>query len=384
MPLRVLLVANTLPPTDVSGVGEQVVQLADGLGERGCEVRVLGRSESGWGAKKGLFPLSVLPRLAREMRSFRPHVVQTHESDGGLVTLYLAATRGTLDVVPRLVALLQVSYWREFQAVRPLLLPPNAKVAPSRAEQLFKWTRAPWHVLLGLITATSVDQVLAPSRQTLRELQHDYGVIGGAVLPNAMVQRKAQLKPVAVPEGEQGFLIVGRMRVRKGIETALAAIASLDPARRPWLWLAGDGEHRKALEAAAQRLGVENRVRFLGRCSAGQVLTLLSRARALVVPSTYEGMPLVILEAMSESCPVIASAVSGIPEVVIDGETGWLVPPENHRELARVMGRVARKEEEAVRRGRAGYRRWLRYFRPEEAAAVWLQIVDATPGARES
>ncbi len=375
MSLRVLLIANTLPPTDVSGVGEQVVQLADGLRERGCEVRILGRAESGLGSIKALFPLTVVSRALREVHRFRPEVVQTHESDGGLVVFFLAVVRDLLEVRPRLVALFQVSYRREFRAVRRLNLPTAAQVEPSRSEKIFKWTRAPWHILLGLLSARSVDQVLAPSRQTLRELEEDYGVTEGAVLPNAMIERKAQPEPVAIPDHEQGLLIVGRMRVRKGIEVALAALASMPTENRPRLWLAGDGEHRPGLEAAAERLRLQEHVRFLGRCTAGQVLTLLNRTSALLVPSTYEGMPLVILEAMSESCPVVASAVSGIPEVVIDGETGWLVPAEDATALASAIEAVSVDQEETLRRGRAGYLRWMRYFRPQEAAAVWLERV---------
>lgn len=378
MPLRVLLAANTLPPTDVSGVGEQVLQLADGLRELGCEVEVLGRAESGLGSRKGLYPLTAVPRVLRAVRRFRPDVVQTHESDGGLVALALAVRRGTFDLQPRLLSLLQVSYCREFTAVRTLDLPPAARVRPSLAERVFKWTRAPWHVLLGLVTAQAADRILAPSRRTLDELATDYGVEGGVVLPNAMAAEKARPEPVAVPEGETGILIVGRMRVRKGIEVALAALSAIDPERSPKLWLAGDGEHRAGLEAAAHRLGVEESVRFLGRCSAGQVMTLMRRARALVVPSTYEGMPLVVLEAMSRKLPVIASAVSGIPEVVIDGRTGWLVPPEDPAALAEAIETAVGTPGEAARRGLAGHRRWLDHYQPRQVAQEWMRLIGET------
>src|SRR3954453_16025188 len=104
--MRILLVANTLPPRDVSGVGEQVLQLAAGLRETGCDVEVLGRGPDGVRGPKVLFPLFAVPAVWRALRRFRPHVVQVHESDGGLAALLVRI----IQPRTRLVALLQVSY----------------------------------------------------------------------------------------------------------------------------------------------------------------------------------------------------------------------------------------------------------------------------------
>src|SRR5688500_9645514 len=112
-PLRVLLVANTLPPRDVSGVGEQVLQLAAGLRASGCAVEVLGRGPGQVGGPKVLFPLFAVPAVRRALRRFRPHVVQVHESDGGLAAWWVRSLASRLDPEPRLVALLQVSYLEE-------------------------------------------------------------------------------------------------------------------------------------------------------------------------------------------------------------------------------------------------------------------------------
>ena len=90
--MRVLLIANTLPPRDVSGVGEQVLQLAAGLRELGDEVEVLGRARGAAGPKV-LFPLTIVPAAWRALRRFRPHVVQVHESDGALAALLVRAVR---------------------------------------------------------------------------------------------------------------------------------------------------------------------------------------------------------------------------------------------------------------------------------------------------
>ncbi len=372
MPPRVLLVANTLPPRDVSGVGEQVLQLAAGLREAGCEVEVLGRGPG----PKALFPLFAVPAVWRALRRFRPHVVQVHESDGGLAALVVAIVAPLLDPVPRLVALLQVSYVEERRAVRPLVAAGRVLGRPGSVERRFRWLKAPLQIFLGSLTASVADLVLAPSAATAEEIRRDYKVEAPGVLPN--VTGGLPIEPVLEEAGEERgyFLLVGRLRIRKGVEVLLEALRALrDRQLEIRLLIAGDGEHRAALERRAAELELGAAVRFLGRCDASRVRGLLRGARALFVPSIYEGMPLVVLEAMEAGVPVIASAVSGIPEVVEDGETGWLVPPEAPDALADALAAVLADPAEASRRGAAGRRRVDERFRPAHAAAAWMRWV---------
>jgi glycosyltransferase involved in cell wall biosynthesis len=485
-PLRVLLIANTLPPADVSGVGEQVLQLAAGLREEGCEVEVLGRaagrrrgavapmelaagtlgarpgaeagrgpgsSPEGAAGPKVLFPLTVVPAAWRALRRLRPHVVQVHESDGALAALLVYALRRSLSPRPRLVALLQVSYAEERRAVRPLRAPDGRVLGrPGAVERRFRRGKGRLQVVLGRLTARLADLVLAPSAVTAGEIERDYGVGGVGVLPNVtggvpvsgegagpveaanrsargeslarspnaeppppLGREPGQPEPVvagadSAPRGERAasdggsgagaFLFVGRLRIRKGVEVLLEAVAELPsssprgsvvretPAGAsavsaskspPLLLVAGDGEHRAALESRAAELGLGERVHFLGRCDAARVRALIAACRALVVPSIYEGMPLVVLEAMEAGVPVVASRVSGIPEVVVDGETGWLVPPEDPDALAAALAEVLADPGEARRRGAAGRRRADERFRPAHAARRWLAA--AVPGA---
>jgi glycosyltransferase involved in cell wall biosynthesis len=375
--MRVLLIANTLPPRDVSGVGEQVLQLAAGLREMGDEVVVLGRGPSGAMGPKVLFPLAVVPAAWRALRRFRPHVVQVHESDGALAALLVRAARGAPGA-PLLTALLQVSYVEELRAVRPLVAPDGEVLGrPGRVERRFRRWKAPFQILLGLVTVRAADLVLAPSAATAAELRRDYRAERVEVIPNVT-------GGVAVPPagkdiaGEAGYLLfVGRLRIRKGVEVLLAALRELR-GRVPGatLRIAGDGEHRAALERKAAEMGLGDAVSFLGTRDAGQVRELLAGAAALVVPSIYEGMPLVVLEAMERGVPVVASAVSGIPEVVVGGETGWLVPPEDPAALAAALEEVLGDPVEAGRRGEAGRRRIDERYRPAMAAASWRAAIE--------
>jgi len=372
----VLLVANTLPPRDVSGVGEQVLQLAAGLRQEGAEVQILGRGPGGVAGPKVLFPLFAVPAVWRALRRFRPHVVQVHESDGGLAALLVAWLAPSVEPRPRLAALLQVSYREERRAVRPLRWGARVLARPSAVEMRFRRFKAPLQIALGWLTARAADQVLAPSAATAAELRRDYRVGEVAVVPNAMGKARVE-GPAAGGEGAAGYLlVVGRLRIRKGVDVLLAAMPELlrrHPAAR--LLIAGDGEHRTALERAAAALALGEAVSFLGRADAARVRRLLRGAAALVVPSIYEGMPLVVLEAMEASVPVVASRVSGIPEVVEDGSTGWLVPPEEPASLAAALAAALDDPAAAARRGAAGRRLLSERFRPVHAARRWRVAV---------
>jgi len=93
------------------------------------------------------------------------------------------------------------------------------------------------------------------------------------------------------------------------------------------LVLVGDGDMRDELEDQARRGELGSRVRFVGWKSNAEVRAEILASRALVVPSLAEGLPVVIMEAFALHRPVIASAVGGIPELVVDGVTGWSVAP---------------------------------------------------------
>ncbi|MCB1057931.1 MAG: glycosyltransferase family 4 protein [Acidobacteria bacterium] len=395
---RILMIANTLPPADISGVGEQVLQLAAGLRDRGLEVEVLGRRGRGGEHRTGargpkvLFPLAIVPAVWRRLREFRPDVVQVHESDGAFAALITVLLRPWLAFRggprPKLIALLQVSYVREMRATRPLTDRGRVIGLPGKVERRFRWFKGPLQVQLGRLTARLADQVLAPSQVTARELEKDYRVGPVAVLPNVTGGLPVQPEPCPALVGEPpGYLLfVGRLRVRKGVEVLLEALAgTTDVLASGRLLIAGDGEHREALESCSARLGLGERVRFLGRTTPGQVRTLLASASALVVPSIYEGMPLVVLEAMEAAVPVVASRVSGIPEVVVDGETGWVVRPENTKVLRAALRQVLDAPPEARRRGAAGRERLDRLYRPAVSAALWHdQVLGSYPVGEET
>jgi len=131
-----------------------------------------------------------------------------------------------------------------------------------------------------------------------------------------------------------GVLFVGRLARGKGVHELVQAVARLDPPAP--LHIVGGGPEREALEHAALALGIE--ATFAGPLPPQEVATAMRGAAVTAMPSTYpEGLGLVALEAMAAGAMVVGTAIGGIPESVIDGETGWLVPPGDVAALASAL-----------------------------------------------
>lgn len=131
------------------------------------------------------------------------------------------------------------------------------------------------------------------------------------------------------------LVCVGRLCEQKGQLLLVQAVAQLvQRGLDVELVLAGDGEMRPDVEALVRSAGIEPWVRITGWISGSQVREEILAARALVLPSFAEGLPVVIMEAMALRRPVITTFVAGIPELVRQGEEGWLVPAGDVEELA--------------------------------------------------
>ena len=179
---------------------------------------------------------------------------------------------------------------------------------------------------------------------------------------------------------EPRLLCVGRLIPIKGHLVLLRALAQARQ-RVPALALdvAGRGPLEPALKAYARALGIEDAVRFLGFVSPVQ--RAIEDAAIVVVPSLGEGFGMVALEAMERARPVIASAVGGLPEIVADGETGFVVAPGDAEALAEAMVHLSSDLERAAAMGVAGRARAQAEFPPERSAARIDELYRAADGS---
>ena len=171
------------------------------------------------------------------------------------------------------------------------------------------------------------------------------------------------------------WLAAGRLVDQKDFSTLLQALALhatvFEEAR---LVIAGDGPLESTLRAEAATLGVANLVQFVG--IRHDMPTFMQLADAFVLSSKFEGMPNVVMEAMSASLPVVSTNVGGAPELIDEG-VGLLVAPGAAVALARAMDQISQlTPEERARMGERGQAKIARSYSLENAAKNWLQLID--------
>ena len=154
---------------------------------------------------------------------------------------------------------------------------------------------------------------------------------------------------------------------------AFAIVVRSAPETR--LWIVGDGPLRGNLEDMTKRLGLEDRVVFWGMRS--NVPAILRHATIGVNSSRNEGLANAIIECMAARLPVVATTVGGTPELVVDGETGLLVPPNDPRALAEALLALLRSPETARRLGAAGRRRVEEHFTVERMVTETEAVYEA-------
>ena len=183
------------------------------------------------------------------------------------------------------------------------------------------------------------------------------------------------------------ILTVGRVVPVKGQRLLVEAVAEL--ARRgveARLTIVGDGPQLPELRSLAEGLGVTGRVSFEGTVGQEEIRAYYERADVFALPSFAEGLPVVLMEAMAMELPVVASRITGVPELVDEGVSGLLVTPGRGDDLALALERlITATPEERRAMGRAGRAKVLAEFDVEHTAEqlkeVFAELVPGAPGA---
>ncbi len=241
----------------------------------------------------------------------------------------------------------------------------------------------PSHRLLEAISNRCLDTAIAVSRATKKDWVRRSHVPAGRVEtihngidPTKFRRRQtpeSARRKLGLPAGGLIVGAVGRLDEAKGFADLIDAVALL---RRGFpevfLAIAGHGPLRLPLEEKAARLGLSDRVRFLG--FVDDVQPVLDSLDLFVLPSLCETLGYALLEAMATELPAVGSRVGGIPEVIAPGETGILVPPREPIRLAEGLRALLNDPDLRARMGGAGRRRVVRDFQERDMVRTTIEV----------
>ena len=320
-----------------------VDEFAASLSERGVPVKRVPEVDSRWDWRGML-------HAWRELRRSSPRLLHVHHV-WPAADRYLAALAAAAGV-PHLIV------------TEHIVGRPNS--SPQRRLKRHELRRADAVTAVCGAVADSLARDYGVERERLRVLPN------GADLPDLEAERPearrlrdgfgaALLKPL--------WVCAARLEEQKGHAVLLDSLAELRRRDHDFVCaLAGDGSLRQPLERRAAELGLAERVHFLGRLE--DVGPLLLAADAVVLPSLWEGLPLILLEALARARPVVASAAGGIPDVIEDGVTGRLVPPGDVGALADALESFHGRPDAALKLGRGGQQRVLDGY-------TWERVIES-------
>lgn len=268
--------------------------------------------------------------LKRTLRETRPDIVHTHSSKAGVLGRHASLATGVGA---------RVHTPHTFSFLFAAMFGP-AKRRLFRAIERHYGQRT---ARLIAVSATEAETIRASGVVDPERVRTVYNGIDASRWSSAA---PADLTTCGVPEGALVAVVAGLLNRAKGQDVAIEALARLDDARLHLL-LVGHGEDEPMLRALAAARGVAERVHFLGWRT--DVPELLAAADWLLLPSRWEGMPYVVLEAMATARPVLATRVDGARELVVDGETGFLVEPDSAEALAEALARLPEVGREGAR-----------------------------------
>jgi glycosyltransferase involved in cell wall biosynthesis len=349
-PIRVLLFSNG---TVRAGIEEHMLQLLNGFDRRwitpffACTPQLAELVKSDVRPDVGVFSMSIdritdsagMAKLARVLRQHRIQVLHSHVFRASL----FASPIGRLCGVP---VVLETSHGREVWRKG--------------------WIKS--RFFIDRFAARFVDYVISVSGATARYLVEQKGLSANKIV---VIRGAANLKPfdpsrpaphglkrsLGFSENDPVLLVLARLEPQKGhlfLLEAMPLILQRHPDAR--LVCVGDGALRPELEGFVAAHGLAGNVRFVGRqTDIGKWLAL---ADMTVLPSLWEGLPLAVIESLAAGKPVVATAVDGTPDVVVDGKTGFTVPARDPVRLAEAVNRTLSDPIRAREMAQAG-REWV-------------------------
>lgn len=332
-----------------------------GRGELAGAYRAAGIEASRLGFHSLVEP-DLTARTLRILREFRPHIVHTH-------SFYADLVGGIISKLSR-VPILVTTKHHDMETLRTTTGAFTARRLVGAFDRVVSVSHAVTEFLERTLHLDDTRLKLIPYGFPPRKGLPEKG-------PNGL-RNDLGLDPET-----KLVTMVGSLTARKGVDDLLRSASLVrDAVPSARCLLVGRGDQRRLLEEVVRRLDLTECVRFLG--FRRDVPEILDSSDLLVLPSHWEGFGLVMLEAMNAGLPVVGTRRGAIPEVVRDGETGLLVPPQDPEALATALIRLLCKPEQAKAMGRAGLSRLRREFDMEKAVRahdeMYVELITVARG----
>lgn len=386
--MTILILTDYYPPDRIGGVGAIAQGLAEAYRALGHRVLVLttGASTGDPNVIRGARGLvrGVLTNNVRALRIIRREgvrLVHLHQSG---TTLFLLLRRLLRDF-PMVVDSLQVSYVSEAREIRAHAA-LGRRFAPGIGEYVEKFVLAPAHILLDVVGVAFSDAVTAVSGDNKREIEETYGRLAPrsvTVVPNGVsgVGDAAHFSDPDLEDRLRGRTVIahiGVFRARKRVANLVLAFAEIAP-RRPeaMLLLVGGGRGYEArLRGLVAELGIADRVVFTGSVSPARVPYYLSLVDVFCLLSSYEGMPMALLEAMQLGKAVIATNGYGMRDLLEQSDAGVLVPVDDIPATAAALELLVRDPARRRALGEAARARVRAQFSWDRIARQYLALAE--------
>lgn len=286
---------------------------------------------------------------------------------------------------PRVVNSFQVSYFSEFSHLRSIKIRERL-FKPTRKEYVEKWVFAPMHIFLDWIGFVFSDEITVVSTENKKEFDHTYGRLSRKkikIIPNGVDASDFAPGKPALDErflkqlrNKTVLLYVGVFRVRKRVFNLLFALSEVVKTNADVvLVLVGGGrDYETDILNLIKELNIEKHVIFVGKVPNEKVIEYLNASDVFCTLSSYEGMPIAILEAMASGKAILTSRASGMIDLVDDGKDGYLTTVDDIDQITEEMRRMVEQPKETKQMGKTARAKVIKEYSWSLIADKYLEL----------
>lgn len=318
------------------------------------------------------FSWKLYQNFKQTIKEFQPDIIHIHNNLKSSLSIILASKYCQIPIVHTLhdANLLCISSYGINKRNGEFCL--NGSIINCFANKCFSLSKFIKHAglwkLRQWIEKHYINAILCPSKFLMNALEKlNYNNL--EYLPNLIDWKNNKaIKQVTLQKNSPYILYAGRLIELKGISYLLEAFKIvLKTFPEIKLVIAGEGMEMKNLKSYASKLSISDRVEFLNKVPHEMLFSLYQKASLLILPSVgLENSPLNIIESFSTGTPVVASNIGGIPELVVNGKTGYLFEPRNSQDLAIKILKLLNNPLLAKKMGREAQTCYKKYYTPEK------------------